>query len=122
MEDARNGDAEKGIPQHVPKKMANQKLSKESELREGKNEKKRKRDLPRRWGQDMLYLQKSKIGEPTVPREAQKKEASEKRRPQQSIRSKDPQEPSISTDPFRYKEKGRLGQLDRKKTEEENKK
>ena len=48
VEDARNGDAEKGIPQHVPKKMANQKLSKESELREGKNEKKRKRDLPRR--------------------------------------------------------------------------
>ena len=70
MEDARNGDVEKGIPQHIPKKMANQKLSKESELREGKNEKKRKRDLPRRWGQDMLCLQKSKTGEPTVPREA----------------------------------------------------
>ena len=48
VEDARNGDAEKGIPQYVPKKIANQKLSKESELREGKNEKKRKRDLPRR--------------------------------------------------------------------------
>ena len=47
MEDARNGDAEKGIPQHTPKKMANQELSKESELKEGKNEKKRKRDLPR---------------------------------------------------------------------------
>ena len=71
MEDARNGDAEKGIPQRVPKKMANQKLSKESELREGKNEKKRKRDLPRRWGQDMLCLQKNKTGEPTIPREAQ---------------------------------------------------
>ena len=39
-ENARNGDAEKGIPQHIPKKMANQELSKESELKEGKNEKK----------------------------------------------------------------------------------
>ena len=39
VEDARNGDAEKAIPQHVPKKMANQELSKESELKEGKNEK-----------------------------------------------------------------------------------
>ena len=48
VEDARNGDAEKGIPMYVPKKMANQELSKESELKEGKNEKKRKRDLPRR--------------------------------------------------------------------------
>ena len=47
VEDARNGDAEKGIPQHIPKKMANQELSKELELKEGKNEKKRKRDLPR---------------------------------------------------------------------------
>ena len=37
MEDVRNGDAEKGIPQHVPKRMANQKLSKKSEPREGKN-------------------------------------------------------------------------------------
>ena len=72
VEDARNGDAEKGIPQHVPKKMTNQELSKESELKEGKNEKKRKKDLPRRWEQDMLCLQKSKTGEPTVPREAQK--------------------------------------------------
>ena len=71
-EDARNGDTEKGIPQHVPKRMANQKLSKESEPREGKNERKRKRDLPRRWGQDMLCLQKNKTREPTVPREAQK--------------------------------------------------
>ena len=71
-EDARNGDAEKGIPQHVPKRMANQKLSKESEPREGKNERKRKRDLPRRWGQNMLCLQKNKTGEPTVPRDAQK--------------------------------------------------
>ena len=42
-----NGDAEKGIPQHIPKKMANQELSKESELKEEKNEKKRKWDLPR---------------------------------------------------------------------------
>ena len=46
-ENARNRDAEKGIPQHIPKKMANQELSKESELKEGKNEKKRKWDLPR---------------------------------------------------------------------------
>ena len=44
---ARIGDVEKGIPQHIPKKMANQELSKESELKEGKNEKKRKWDLPR---------------------------------------------------------------------------
>ena len=72
VEDARNGDAEKGIPQHTPKKMANQELSKESELKEGKNEKKRKRDLPRRWEQDVLCLQKSKTGEPTVPQEDQK--------------------------------------------------
>ena len=50
VEDARNEDAEKGIPQHDPKRMANQKLSKESEPREGKNKRKRKRDLPRRWG------------------------------------------------------------------------
>jgi len=47
--------------------MANQKLSKESEPREGKDERKRKRDLPRRWGQNMLCLQKNKTGEPTVP-------------------------------------------------------
>ena len=40
VENARNGDAEKGIPQHIPKKMANQELSKELELKEGKNEKK----------------------------------------------------------------------------------
>ena len=36
VETVKNGDAEKGIPQHIPKKMANQKLSKESELKEGK--------------------------------------------------------------------------------------
>ena len=46
VENAKNGDAEKGIPQHIPKKMANQELSKELELKEGKNEKKRKWDLP----------------------------------------------------------------------------
>ena len=40
-----NGDAEKGIPQHIPKKVANQGLSKESELKEGKNEKNEKWDL-----------------------------------------------------------------------------
>ena len=45
-ENAKNGDAEKGIPQHIPKKMANQELSKELELKEGKNEKNRKWDLP----------------------------------------------------------------------------
>ena len=67
-----NGDAEKGIPQHIPKKMANQELSKESELKEGKNEKKRKRDLTRWWEQDVLCLQKGKTGEPTVTREDQK--------------------------------------------------
>ena len=47
VENARNGNAEKRIPQHIPKKMANQELSKESELKEGKNKKKRKWDLPR---------------------------------------------------------------------------
>ena len=41
-----NGEAEEGIPQHIPKKVANQGLSKESELKEGKNEKNRKWDLP----------------------------------------------------------------------------
>ena len=41
-----NGDAEKGIPQHIPKKVANQGLSKESKLKEGKNEKNGKWDLP----------------------------------------------------------------------------
>ena len=34
-----DGEAEKGIPQHIPKKVANQGLSKESKLKEGKNEK-----------------------------------------------------------------------------------
>ena len=63
VENAKNGEAEKGIPQHVPKKMANQKLSKESGLGEGTNEKKRKRDLPRQRGQDILCSQKSKTGE-----------------------------------------------------------
>ena len=42
----KNGDAEKGIPQHIQKKVANQELSKESELKEGKNEKNGKWDLP----------------------------------------------------------------------------
>ena len=42
----KNGDAEKGIPQHIPKMVANQELSKKSKLKEGKNEKKRKWDLP----------------------------------------------------------------------------
>ena len=40
-----NGEAEKGIPQHIPKKVANQGLSKESKLKEGKNEKNGKWDL-----------------------------------------------------------------------------
>ena len=34
-----NSETEKGIPQHIPKKVTNQGLSKESKLREGKNEK-----------------------------------------------------------------------------------
>ena len=72
----------------------------------------------------MLCLQKSKTGEPTVPREAQKKKHKKKKRgPRQRIRSKDPQEPSIGMDPFRHKEKGRLGQIGRKNTgKEKNKK
>ena len=40
-----NGETEKGIPQHIPKKVANQGLSKESKLKEGKNEKNGKWDL-----------------------------------------------------------------------------
>ena len=42
----RNGDAEKGIPQHVPKKVVDQETFKRSELKEGKNEKNGKWDLP----------------------------------------------------------------------------
>ena len=38
-----------------------------------------------------------------------------KREPRQGIRSKDPQEPSRGADPFRHKDKGRLGQLERKR-------
>ena len=38
-----------------------------------------------------------------------------KREPRQGIRSKDPQEPSRGADPFKHKDKGRLGQLERKK-------
>ena len=41
-----NGETEKGIPQHIPKKVTNQGLSKESKLKEGKNEKNRKQNLP----------------------------------------------------------------------------
>ena len=40
-----DGEAEKGIPQHIPKKVANQGLSKELKLKEGKNEKNGKWDL-----------------------------------------------------------------------------
>ena len=36
----RFGETEKGIPQHIPKKVTSQGLSKESKLKEGKNEKK----------------------------------------------------------------------------------
>ena len=50
VENARNGDAEKGIPQHIPKKMANQELSKELELKEGKNEKKTETGLTEMMG------------------------------------------------------------------------
>ena len=66
-----NGDAEKGIPQHIPKKAANQGLSKESELKEGKNEKNGKWDLPSDRHGTWLYSQEGKTGEPTVPREDQ---------------------------------------------------
>ena len=34
-----NGEIEKGIPQHIPKKVTNQGLSKESKLKERKNKK-----------------------------------------------------------------------------------
>ena len=37
-----NGKVKKGIPQHISKKVTNQGLSKESKLKEGKNEKNRK--------------------------------------------------------------------------------
>ena len=37
-----NGETGKGIAQHILKKVTNQGLSKESKLKEGKNEKKRK--------------------------------------------------------------------------------
>ena len=37
-----NGEIKKGIPQHISKKVTNQGLSKESKLKEGKNEKNRK--------------------------------------------------------------------------------
>ena len=47
--------------------------------------------------------------------EAQTKKHPKKREPRQGIRSKDPQEPSRGADPFRHKDKGRLGQLDRKR-------
>ena len=66
-----NGDAEKGIPQHIPKKVANQGLSKESEVKEGKNEKNGKWDLPSDRHETWLCSQEGKTGEPTVPREDQ---------------------------------------------------
>ena len=37
-----NGEIEKGIPQHIPKRVTSQGLSKESKLKKGKNEKNRK--------------------------------------------------------------------------------
>ena len=37
-----NGETKKGIPQHIPKRVTDQGLSKESKLKEGKNEKNRK--------------------------------------------------------------------------------
>ena len=40
-----NGEAKKGIPQHIPKKVAHQGLSKESKLKGGNNEKNGKWDL-----------------------------------------------------------------------------
>ena len=38
-----------------------------------------------------------------------------KRKPRQGIRSQDPQQPLKGADPFRHKDKGRLGQLERKR-------
>ena len=62
-----NGETEKGIPQHIPKKVTNQGLSKESKLKEGKNEKNRKQNLSSdRHGTGSVH-HKTKTGEPMVP-------------------------------------------------------
>ena len=55
---ARNEDTEKGIPQHAPKRMADQKLSKESEPREGKNEKKTAKGLTKATGTEHALFAK----------------------------------------------------------------
>ena len=64
----KNGDAEKGIPQHIPKKVANQELSKESELKEGKNEKNGKWDLPSDRYRTCSVCKKVKQGNQRFPR------------------------------------------------------
>ena len=62
-----NGEAEKGIPQHIPKKVTNQGLSKESKLKEGKNEKNGKQNLPSdRHGTGSVH-QKAKQGNQWFP-------------------------------------------------------
>ena len=74
MEDARNGDAEKGIPQHIPKNIANQELSKESEMKEGKNEKKTETGLTETMGTGRALFAKEQnrgtngsLGRPRTP-------------------------------------------------------
>ena len=64
---ARDGDAEKGIPQHILKKMANQELSKESELKEGKNKKNGKWDLPSDRNRTCSICKKVKQGNQRFP-------------------------------------------------------
>ena len=64
----KNDDAEKGIPQHIPKKVANQELSKESELKEGKNEKNGKWDLPSDRHVTSSIHKKAKQGNQRFPR------------------------------------------------------
>ena len=44
-----------------------------------------------------------------------KKHPEEKENHDKRIRSQDPQQPSRGADPFRHKDKGRLGQLERKR-------
>ena len=44
-----------------------------------------------------------------------KKHPKEKRKPWQGIRSQDPQQPSRGADSFRHKDKGRRGQLEKKR-------
>ena len=64
---SKNGDAEKGIPQHIPKNVANQELSKESKLKEGKNEKNGKWDLPSDRHETCSVRKKAKQGNQWFP-------------------------------------------------------